>query len=243
MSVGDSLSPQSDLRTNLLLKIHSCGGPPKILFQKLVAVCWLTSIYILSLTQAHALKTKKVASTTRGGPHCLQWENFTTQTDIKACGLNEMASVYLLKRINWRQLSCINFPPKINHYEASSAKHWITITLFLQGLNLLFTACYSMGLRWFLSSSMFDGKLIGLISSIFAGKSMMARPKEQRQIWTEEEDHKLIECKSRHPHLSWPNIAMLAGLERSGRSCRERWNNSLTEDNTITRLQLLYGNR
>ncbi|RVW13225.1 Transcription factor WER [Vitis vinifera] len=100
-----------------------------------------------------------------------------------------------------------------------------------------------MGLRWFLSSSMFDGKLIGLISSIFAGKSMMARPKEQRQIWTEEEDHKLIECKSRHPHLSWPNIAMLAGLERSGRSCRERWNNSLTEDNTITRLQLLYGNR
>ncbi|RVW71232.1 transcription factor WER-like [Vitis vinifera] len=99
-----------------------------------------------------------------------------------------------------------------------------------------------MGLRWFLSSSMFDGKLIGLISSIFAGKSMMARPKEQRQRWTEEEDHKLIECKSRHPHLSWPNIAMLAGLERSGKSCRERWNNSLTEDNTITRLQLLYGN-
>ena len=169
---------------------------------------------------------------------------FRTQTDIKAWVLNEIASVYLLKRIiNRRQLSCINFPPKINHYEASSAKHRITITLFLQGLNLLFTACYSTGLRWFLSCSMFDGKFIGLISSIFAGKSMMARPEEQRPRWTEEEDHKLIECKSRNPHLSWPNIAMLAGLERSGKSCRERWNNSLTEDNTITRLQRLYGNR
>ncbi|WKA06179.1 hypothetical protein VitviT2T_024094 [Vitis vinifera] len=133
---------------------------------------------------------------------------FRTQTDIKAWVLNEIASVYLLKRIiNRRQLSCINFPPKINHYEASSAKHRITITLFLQG------------------------------------KSMMARPEEQRPRWTEEEDHKLIECKSRNPHLSWPNIAMLAGLERSGKSCRERWNNSLTEDNTITRLQRLYGNR
>ena len=72
MSVGISLSPQSDLRTNLLLKIPSCGGPPKILFQKLVAVCRLTSIYLLNLTLVHALKTKKVASTTRGGPHGLQ---------------------------------------------------------------------------------------------------------------------------------------------------------------------------
>ena len=167
---------------------------------------------------------------------------FRTQTDIKACVLNDMASVYLLKRIiNRRQLSCINFPPKINHYEASSAKHRITITLFLQGLNLLFTACYSTGLRWFFSSSMFDGKFIELIFSIFAGKSMMVRPEEQTPRWTtEEEDHKLIECKSRNPHLSWPNIAMLAGLERSGKSCRERWNNSLTEDNT---LQWLHGNR
>ena len=50
----------------------SVGGPPKILFQKLVAVCRLTSIYLLNLTQVHALKTKKVASTTRGGPHGLQ---------------------------------------------------------------------------------------------------------------------------------------------------------------------------
>ncbi|KAL6320069.1 hypothetical protein AAG906_004466 [Vitis piasezkii] len=72
---------------------------------------------------------------------------------------------------------------------------------------------------------------------------MMARAEEQRPRWTEEEDHKLIECKSRNPHLSWPNIAMLAGLERSGKSCRERWNNNLTENNTITRLHRLYGNR
>ncbi|KAL6321426.1 hypothetical protein AAG906_016525 [Vitis piasezkii] len=62
---------------------------------------------------------------------------------------------------------------------------------------------------------------------------MMARPEEQRPRWTEEEDHKLIEYKAEIP----------TGLERSGKSCRERWNNSLTEDNTITRLQRLYGNR
>ncbi|RVW71250.1 hypothetical protein CK203_058813 [Vitis vinifera] len=36
-----------------------------------------------------------------------------------------------------------------DHYEASSAKHWITSTLFLQGLNLLFTACFHWGeLPW-----------------------------------------------------------------------------------------------
>ena len=55
--------------------------------------------------------------------------------------------------------------------------------LFLQGLNLLLTACFSMALPWFLSRhciyfscSMFHENFIGLISSIFAGKSMMVRP-------------------------------------------------------------------
>ena len=72
MSVGVSLSPRSDLRTQLLLKIPSCGGPPKTLFLKFVAACRLMLVYVLNLTQVHALKTKKVASTTRGGPHGLQ---------------------------------------------------------------------------------------------------------------------------------------------------------------------------
>ncbi|KAL6321406.1 hypothetical protein AAG906_016504 [Vitis piasezkii] len=157
---------------------------------------------------------------------------FRTQTDIKACVLNEMASVYLVKRIiNRRQLSCINFPPKINHYEASSAKHWITITLFLQGLNLLFTACYSMGLRWFLSSSMFDGKFIGLISSIFAGKSMMARPEEQRPRWTKKKTISSLNIKAEIP-------IYLGQISQ----CWQGWRGS-DGRNTITRLQRLYGNR
>ena len=53
MSVGTSLSPQSDLQTNVLLKIPSCG-PPKILFQMSVAACSktcpLASVYLLNLT-------------------------------------------------------------------------------------------------------------------------------------------------------------------------------------------------
>ncbi|KAL6320047.1 hypothetical protein AAG906_004441 [Vitis piasezkii] len=46
---------------------------------------------------------------------------------------------------------------------------------------------------------------------------MMARLRKQRRPWTKEEDQKLIEY-----------IAMQAGLERSGKSCRERWNNCVS---------------
>ena len=45
MSVGLSLSPQSDLQTNVLLKIPSCG-PPKILFQMSV-VRWRQFISLI----------------------------------------------------------------------------------------------------------------------------------------------------------------------------------------------------
>ena len=60
-------------------------------------------------------------------------------------------------------------------------------TLFLQGLNLLLTACFSMALPWFLSRhciyfscSIFHENFIGLISSIFAGKSMMCRDPKKK---------------------------------------------------------------
>ena len=150
---------------------------------------------------------------------------------------------------------------RTDHYEANSAKHWISITLFLQGLNLLLTACFSTALPWSLSShciyfycSIFHEKIIGLISSIFAGKSMMARPEEQRPRWTVEEDRMLFECKGRNLDLPWPVIAELAGLSRSGKSCRERWKNHLDpnvkrgnfsqeEDETIIRLHSSHENR
>ncbi|RVW13240.1 Transcription factor WER [Vitis vinifera] len=74
-------------------------------------------------------------------------------------------------------------------------------TLFLQGLNLLLTACFSMALPWKIHD----------------------------------------------------DIATLAGLSRSGKSCTERWNNHLDpnvkrenfsqeEDDAIICFQSLYGN-
>ena len=97
---------------------------------------------------------------------------FQLKTVLKASLLDEMvASVYLLKLITWKQLSSINkFPCAHDLNEESSAKYWMSITLFLQGLNLLLTACFSMALPWFLSShciyfycSIFHEKIIGLI--------------------------------------------------------------------------------
>ncbi|XP_034710215.1 transcription factor TT2-like [Vitis riparia] len=81
----------------------------------------------------------------------------------------------------------------------------------------------------------------------------MARPEQQRPRWTEEEDRVLFECKSRNKNQPWPDIAKLAGLSRSGKSCRERWKNHLEpkvkrgnfsqeEDETIIRLHSSHGN-
>nr|CAN69371.1 hypothetical protein VITISV_010058 [Vitis vinifera] len=81
----------------------------------------------------------------------------------------------------------------------------------------------------------------------------MARPEEQRPRWTEEEDRMLFECKGRNLDLPWPDIAELAGLSRSGKSCRDRWKNHLDpnvkrgnfsqeEDETIIRLHSSHEN-
>ena len=77
---------------------------------------------------------------------------------------------------------------------------------------------------------------------------MMARPQEQRRPWTSEEVNKLIEFKLKYPDQSWPGTAQLAGLDRTDKSCWERWNNHLKpgvnkenfsqeEDDTIIRIQ------
>ena len=129
--------------------------------------------------------------------------------------------------------------------------------MFLQGLNLLLAACFSMRLPWFLGSHciyfyccIFHEKIIGLITSMFPGNSMMARPPR----WTEVEDRVLFECKTANMNLRWPDIAKLTGLGRSGKSCRERYKNHLDplvkrgefskwEDDSIIHYQSLYGNR
>ncbi|XP_034711414.1 transcription factor MYB114-like [Vitis riparia] len=81
----------------------------------------------------------------------------------------------------------------------------------------------------------------------------MEKPDEARSRWTKEEDQMLIECKSRNPDQSWEKIAKLAGLNRTGKSCKERWKNHLgpnvkrekfsqEEDDSIICFQSLYGN-
>ncbi|KAJ9678436.1 hypothetical protein PVL29_020578 [Vitis rotundifolia] len=76
----------------------------------------------------------------------------------------------------------------------------------------------------------------------------MARPQEQRRPWTSEEDNMLKEFKLKYPNESWGKIAELAELDRTHKSCWERWNNHLKpgvnkenfsqeEDDTIIRIQ------
>ena len=118
-----------------------------------------------------------------------------------------------------------------------------------------------MALPWFLGSHciyfyccIFHEKIIGLITSMFPGNSMMARPMQERPRWTEVDDWVLFECKRTNLDLPWPDIAKLTELGRSGKSCRDRWKNHLYpdvkrgkfskgEDDSIICFQSLYGNR
>ncbi|XVF86894.1 hypothetical protein PTKIN_Ptkin18bG0077400 [Pterospermum kingtungense] len=72
--------------------------------------------------------------------------------------------------------------------------------------------------------------------------------------WTEEEDRKLAEVISVHGAKRWKTIAIKAGLNRCGKSCRLRWMNYLRpnikrgnisdqEEDLILRLHKLLGNR
>ncbi|KAJ8775198.1 hypothetical protein K2173_020202 [Erythroxylum novogranatense] len=72
--------------------------------------------------------------------------------------------------------------------------------------------------------------------------------------WTPEEDQKLLAYIEEHGHGSWRALPAKAGLQRCGKSCRLRWTNylrpdikrgkfSLQEEQTITQLHALLGNR
>lgn len=75
--------------------------------------------------------------------------------------------------------------------------------------------------------------------------------------WTREEDAKLEQCMRKCPkdenRYTWDKIAQIAGLERSGKSCRHRWTNYLRpgikrgkfseEEKQIIYLQSIFGNR
>ncbi|KAJ7951515.1 MYB transcription factor [Quillaja saponaria] len=72
--------------------------------------------------------------------------------------------------------------------------------------------------------------------------------------WTLEQDEKLAELVAVHGAKKWKTIAVKAGLNRSGKSCRLRWLNYLRpnikrgnisdqEEDLILRLHKLLGNR
>ncbi|XWS20078.1 hypothetical protein CRYUN_Cryun31cG0070700 [Craigia yunnanensis] len=72
--------------------------------------------------------------------------------------------------------------------------------------------------------------------------------------WTAEEDRKLAEVISVHGAKRWKTVAIKAGLNRCGKSCRLRWMNYLRpnikrgnisdqEEDLILRLHKLLGNR
>ncbi|GLT49154.1 hypothetical protein SLA2020_227320 [Shorea laevis] len=75
-----------------------------------------------------------------------------------------------------------------------------------------------------------------------------------RGAWTAEEDRKLAEYIEIHGPKRWKTIALKAGLNRCGKSCRLRWLNYLrpnikrgnisdAEEDLILRLHKLLGNR
>ncbi|KAL5755589.1 hypothetical protein ACOSQ2_020335 [Xanthoceras sorbifolium] len=78
--------------------------------------------------------------------------------------------------------------------------------------------------------------------------------KVNKGAWTADEDRKLAEVIAIHGPKKWKTIAVKAGLNRCGKSCRLRWMNYLRpnikrgnisdqEEDLILRLHKLLGNR
>lgn len=73
-------------------------------------------------------------------------------------------------------------------------------------------------------------------------------------LWTDEEDSKLRELVQTHGAKDWRGISLKMGVERDGKSCRQRWLNHLAtgvnrepfsrdEDAKIIALQREFGNK
>ncbi|CAO2174759.1 unnamed protein product [Urochloa humidicola] len=54
--------------------------------------------------------------------------------------------------------------------------------------------------------------------------------KERKGLWSPEEDERLFTQITYHGVSTWSSVAQLAGLRRSGKSCRLRWMNYLRPD-------------
>ncbi|KAE8694262.1 Myb-related protein Zm1 [Hibiscus syriacus] len=84
--------------------------------------------------------------------------------------------------------------------------------------------------------------------------SAKPRIKHRKGLWSPEEDLKLRTYVLKHGHGCWTTVAINAGLQRNGKSCRLRWINylrpglkrgmfSAQEEQTILSLHHLLGNK
>ncbi|CAL4978108.1 unnamed protein product [Urochloa decumbens] len=62
------------------------------------------------------------------------------------------------------------------------------------------------------------------------GDSIKEDNKERKGLWSPEEDERLFTQITYHGVSTWSSVAQLAGLRRSGKSCRLRWMNYLRPD-------------
>ncbi|OMO70627.1 hypothetical protein CCACVL1_18744 [Corchorus capsularis] len=85
-------------------------------------------------------------------------------------------------------------------------------------------------------------------------ENLSPRREINKGAWTAEEDRKLAEVIAVHGPKRWKSVAIKAGLNRCGKSCRLRWMNYLRpnikrgnisdqEEDLILRLHKLLGNR
>ncbi|XVF74331.1 hypothetical protein PTKIN_Ptkin13bG0101900 [Pterospermum kingtungense] len=85
-------------------------------------------------------------------------------------------------------------------------------------------------------------------------ENVLPKREVNKGAWTAEEDRKLAEVIAVHGAKRWKTIAIKAGLNRCGKSCRLRWMNYLRpnikrgnisdqEEDLILRLHKLLGNR
>ncbi|XP_074564974.1 MYB-like transcription factor EOBI [Curcuma longa] len=76
----------------------------------------------------------------------------------------------------------------------------------------------------------------------------------KRGLWSPDEDQKLKDYILKHGHGCWTSVALKAGLQRNGKSCRLRWMNYLRpglkrcaftaeEESTVMKLHAIWGNK